>query len=178
MRLLRGMMVAGVVLFGASAVRADVQAPPARHRHLSNGARSIDTLVDRLLHALAANDEHALHRLRVTEDEYRQIIIPGTVKVGEAPRAVAAEPSAFFWSMLNQKSEDVGRQILKTFGRHTYKRKELTYTKGTRQFAWYTAHGNVQLQLEDEQGQTHELRVGTIAEISGQYKFIGFNAND
>jgi hypothetical protein len=34
------------------------------------------------------------------------------------------------------------------------------------------------LQLEDEHGEMHELRVGAIAEIKGQYKFIGFNAND
>lgn len=143
--------------------------------HLDGGATSVDALIDRFLKAVEAKDETALRRLRVTEKEYRNIIIPGTIKPGEKPRQATAANSQFFWGMLNAKSEDVGRLLIKNYGGHHYKRKELKLTKGTRQFGWYTAHGNVELTLEDESGETKELRTGAIAEVGGRYKFIGFN---
>lgn len=158
-------------------VKGAKSAQPAKPT-LSNAARSIDALLDQFLRALSQGDEQALQRLRVSEHEYRDIIIPGTVKPGEAPRNVAPEPSAWFWSMLNQKSEDVSRALIKTYAGHTYKRKALSFTKGTRQFAWYTAHGDVRLVLESESGETRELGTGAIAEIDGRYKFIGFNTNN
>jgi len=146
--------------------------------HLTGGAPSIDTLLDQFLAALAARDAQAMHRLRVTEKEYREIIIPGTVKPGEPLREVSDLNSQFFWSMLNQRSEDVGRGIMKRWGGHTYTRKALRFTRGNRQFAAYTAHGDVRLQVEDERHATGELWVGAIAEVAGQYKFISFYSNN
>ncbi len=143
--------------------------------HFDGGATSVDALIDRFLKAVEAKDEAALRRLRVTEKEYRNIIIPGTIKPGEKPRQANAQNSQFFWSMLNAKSEDIGRVLIKNYGGHHYKRKELKLTKGTREFGWYKAHGNVELTVEDESGGTKELRTGTIAEVNGRYKFIGFN---
>ena len=171
-------VTAGMLLVTPFPARADSPPSSPKHPQLTNAAPSIDALLDQFLRALAAKDEQAMHRLRVSEVEYRQIIIPGTVKPGEAPRQVAESPSAFFWSMINQKSEDVGRLLMANYGGHTYKRKALTYTKGSRDFAWYRAHGDVRLQLEDETGATKELHTGSIAEIDGQYKFIGFNTNN
>jgi len=146
-------------------------------RQLTGGAASIDELIGKFVRALDAKDARALHRLRVTETEYRDIIIPGTVKPGAAPRAdVSQQTSEFFWSVMNQKSEDFARAFIKGLGGRHYKRKELTFSKGTREFAWYTAHGDVHLILEDAAGRRQELNTGTIAEIGGRYKFIGFNA--
>lgn len=177
------MTVAAVTLLLATPglTRADVKPAKPVHRtkaQLTNAAPSIDALLDQFVHALSTGDEQTLHRLRVTENEYRGIIIPGTVKPGEAPRNVAPEPSAWFWSMLNQKSEDVSRALIKSYAGHTYKRKSVSFTKGNRQFAWYTAHGDVRLVLESETGETKELGTGAIAEIGGRYKFIGFNTNN
>ena len=149
-----------------------------RELRLTGGAPSIDTLLDQFLAALAARDEQALRRLRVTETEYREIIIPGTVKPGEPLRQVAEQPSQFFWSMLNQRSEDVSRVILKKWGGHRYIRKALRFTRGSRQFASYTAHGDVRLDVEDEHHDGDELRAGAIAEVAGRYKFISFYSNN
>jgi len=178
MRLLRTAMI-GIFLLGAPAGLATTktfQSPPKRQ--LANGAPSVDALLDEFLAALAAKDEQGLHRLRVTEVEYRQIIIPGTVKEGEPPRKVEAKPSEYFWRMLDQKSKDTGYVMMQRFGGQHYKRKEVTFTKGVRKFAWYTAIGEVRLQIEDEKGIEQVLPTGTIAEVSGRYKFIGFNFNN
>lgn len=177
MQLLRTAII-GFVVFGAAAGMATTKAvQPAVPRQLTDGAPSVDALLDQFLASLAANDEQALNRLRVTEQEYRRIIIPGTVKPGEQPREVAETPSVFFWQMIDQKSQDVGRLILKRYGGRAYTRKDVTYTKGVRKFAWYTALGEVRLEIEDEQGKRQTLSTGTIAEVNGTYKFIGFNYN-
>ena len=145
---------------------------------LTNGAPSVDALLDEFLAALAAKDESGMHRLRVNESEYRNIIIPGTVKEGEPPRKVDATPSEFFWRMLDQKSQDVGHVIMERFGGQHYKRKDVRFTKGVRKFAWYTALGEVRLRIEDEKGIEQVLPTGSIAEVNGRFKFIGFNFNN
>ncbi|MBI3783282.1 MAG: hypothetical protein HY270_07760 [Deltaproteobacteria bacterium] len=143
---------------------------------LKGGRTSIEVLVADFLKAVKSKDEAALKQLRVSEKEYRDIIVPGSVKPGAAPRLdVAPQTSEYFWKMLNQKSEDYARAFIKGLGGKRVKRKSLKFSKGTRQFAWYTAHGDVELVLEDEAGVAHELHTGTVAEIDGRFKFIGFN---
>ena len=176
-RILTAAMTALMFVVPGMASAGHASTRPATLR-LQHAAPSVDALLDQFVKALARRDEQALHRLRVNEQEYRRIIIPGTVKPGEPPRQVAEEPSQFFWSMLNQKSEDLGRGMLKTRGGHTYTRKALRFTKGTRQFATYTAHGDVRLQVEDEHHDTDELRAGAIVEVAGRYKFMGFYSNN
>ena len=180
MRCLRNLTTVGVILMAVSiaVAQAGASGGSSAQPKLTNSASSIDALLDAFQKALDARDEQALHRLRVTEQEYCDIIIPGTVKPGEAPRTVAPTPSAFWWSMINQKSEDTARMFLERFGGHKTKRIAVTFSKGTREFAWYKAHGDVRLTLEDEQGRQRELHTGAIAEIDGQFKFIGFNTNN
>jgi hypothetical protein len=62
----------------------------------------------------------------VTENGYRNIIIPAMMKPGEGPRQATEANSQFFWSMLNAKSEDIGRSLIKNFGGHHHKREENT----------------------------------------------------
>lgn len=178
MHVLRTTMI-GFLLLGVTAGAATATAPqPSAKPQLVDGAPSVDALLDRFLAALATRDESAMHRLRVTEQEYRGIIIPGMVKEGEPPRPVVAGPAEFFWRMLNQKSEDTGREIMLEFGGHRYTRANVIYTKGVRKFSWYTAIGEIRLHLKDESGDEKILKTGSIAEVHGRYKFIGFNYND
>ena len=166
-----------VLLSGPHFVRADEVATPtsAVRLRLDGGATSIDTLLDAFQAAIDAKDERALHRLRVNQREYLEIIIPGTVKPGEPPRKVEPTPSMWFWQMLNQKSEDMGRHLIKVYGGHKTKRIAVKFTKGSREFGLYKAHGNVELTLQYETGEQQELRTGSIAEVNGRFKFIGFN---
>jgi hypothetical protein len=178
MNVLRTAMI-GFFLLGATAGVATTKAPrPPAQRQLVNGAPSVDALLDRFFGALATKDDQAMQRLRVTEQEYRGIIIPGTVKEGEPPRPVDPTASVYWWRMLNQKSEDVGRLIMLEFGGHRYTRENVTFTKGVRKFGWYAAIGEVRLNIKDESGDEKILKTGSIAEVHGRYKFIGFNYND
>jgi hypothetical protein len=142
---------------------------------LRDGAPSVDALVDELLDAIERNDKDAMHRLRVTRDEYLQIIVPGTVEKGQAPRQVSEQPREFFWSLNDSKSRYAADNILTRFGGRKPLKHELRFSRGTTEYLWYTARGQVRLDLTyADQPLPEELRTGTIAEVDGRYKFLAF----
>lgn len=149
---------------------------PAKYA-LADSAPSIEVLLQRVLDALAANDAQALRRLRVTEAEYREFIIPGSAKQGEPPQMLGAEDSQFYWQMLNTKSAYKEATVMKGFGGHRYELKGVEYVKGHKQFAWFDAYATTVLTLENEDGQESELVLGSIAHVDGQYKFVGLNGD-
>lgn len=180
---MRRVLITG--LSGCAAVLAIVSlmmhsAPEASTRRpmLAGGATSVDALLDQFLDAVAANDEVALHHLRVTETEYRSIIVPGTVDVGAPPRHVTPKITTFFWHMLDAKSRDFAYQTLSEFGGQHLQRRSVSYTKGIRKFGGYTAYGDVHLEVATDEGKELQVRSGTIAEVDGRYKFIGLNWAD
>jgi len=141
---------------------------------LSNAAPSIDTLVDQFLDALAAKDFNALEQLRVTETEYRTFILPGSVPPGEWPKEYPPTPSVYYWDIMNTKSMYSLRSLLGSYGGQHYRRKAVSFGKGTQDYAWYKAYKKVHVAVEDDQGQESEIDTGSIAEVDGQYKFISF----
>lgn len=145
---------------------------------LQGGAPSIDALLDRLLAAIKAGDTKAMHALRLSKVEYTNIIVPGEVPKGQPPRATFASVNDTFHGMLDTKSRYAADAILTGFKGKDYVSRELVMSEPTREFAWYTAHGEVRLTLVDAQGSRHLLRTGWIAEVDGQFKFIGFNWDD
>lgn len=149
---------------------------PAKYA-LADSAPSIEVLLQRVLEALAANDAKALRRLRVTEAEYREFIIPGSAKQGEPPQILGAEDSQFYWQMLNTKSAYKEAAVMKGFGGRRYRLKGVEYVKGHKQFAWFDAYATTVLTLENEDGQESELVLGSIAHVDGQYKFVGLNGD-
>jgi len=178
-------MIAALLFTGA--VRADggdahASTPPARlerpaHFKLVDAAPSIDVLIDRLLDALAKNDADALHRLRVTEDEYRNFILPGSVRPGEPPQIFSEADSKHYWGMNNSNSVYAAAGILRGYGGHKYRLKGIEYAKGQKEYAWYKAYKVVSLKLEDEGGKEDGLVLGSIADVDGQFKFISLLGN-
>ena len=149
---------------------------PAKYA-LVDSAPSIETLLQRVLDALASNDARALRRLRVTEVEYREFIIPGSVKEGEQPTVLGVEDSTFYWQMLNTKSLYKEAALLKGFGGRTWTLKEVAYAKGHAQYAWYDAYRTTVLTVVDDKGEENELVLGSIAHVDGQYKFVGLHGD-
>ena len=147
------------------------------HFKLQGAAPSIDVLLQRVLAALAANDVQALHRLRVTEQEYRSFVLPGGVEKGRPPQAFDEQSSKFAWDLLNTKSLYAGQAILTNFGGRHYTLKDVQYAKGQRHYAWYDTWNTTVLTLEDDAGGMRELTLGSIADVDGQFKFVGLLGN-
>lgn len=143
------------------------------------GRPSVDALLDEFLSAVERKDLAALHKLRVTREEYLEIIVPGMVEKGQPPRRVSEEPREFFWKLLDRKSQYAAEAIVERYGGRHYVSRSLRYSKGSNEYAWYRTHGQVRLDLVDADAEgPFELRTGPIAEVAGQYKFIAFNWDD
>lgn len=141
----------------------------------TGGAESVDALLDQFLAAVTAGDLAALERLRVTKEEYGSIIVPGEAPKGQPPRTTYQKANDVFFGMLDSRSRYAAQAIVDAFKGKKIARRELTYSKGTREWLWYTGRGEVRLVLFDDQGERYELKTGWIAEVDGRFKFIGFN---
>jgi hypothetical protein len=178
-------MIAALLLTGAVWAEggdAHASTPPARlerpaHFKLVDAAPSVDALIGRLLDAIAKNDADALHRLRVTEDEYRNFILPGSAKPGEPPQVFNEADSKHIWGMNNTHSMYAAKGIIRDYGGHTYRLKGIEFAKGQKEYAWYTAYKVTRLTLEDESGKEGELVLGSIADVDGQFKFVSLLGN-
>ncbi len=147
------------------------------HFALADAAPSVDALIDRFLDALQRKDVAALRRLRVTESEYRTFFLPGSVEPGKPPRVYDDDYSKYAWDMINTNSTYAANQIIANYGGHTLKVKERKFLKGEQAYAWYRAFKVLDLALEDEVGQERELTLGSIADVDGQFKFMGLLGN-
>lgn len=146
---------------------------PAAPR-LQDAAPSADALIARFLGALERKDAAALRRLRVTEDEYLKIILPGSVEKGQPLRKWPDEVCRYFWSEINAKSLYSEEYLLGTWGGHTYQIKSVDYDRGTKEYASYTAHRQLRLTVVRDDGEEGVLATGSIAELGGQFKFLSF----
>ncbi len=149
----------------------------AENPRLRKGAPSVDALVEQFGQALRDGDKAKLHDLRVTEDEYRSLILPGSVDEGHPRWRYSDQESRYLWSMLNTKSIYTEASILEAWGGRPFKIKSVKYRGGTKRYADYTAYKQLSLMLEDEGGREDELRIGSIAEVGGVYKFISYVRN-
>ena len=170
------MGIAAFVVLGGTTVSGSLTAPrgAAPHPPLSGGASSVDELLGRFVKALEANDGDALEALRVTEDEYRKIIMPGSVKPGEPPQKLSPKADEYFWQSLDTKSLYGGRALLAGYKGRTYRITNVTWLKGIDDYAWYRCYDRLELTLVDQRGEELKLNTGSVAEVDGQFKFISF----
>jgi len=164
-----------VVMLGVAGLgsRAMVPTPARAEKPLRAGLSTVDGLVERFLDALAKKDLDALRRLRVTESEYKDIILPGHVPAGRPRRRYPSEVSDFAWKTLNTKSLYYERYLLEQFGGRRWELRDVQFEEGTAEYAGYRAHRQLRLSLERD-GAVTELATGSIAEVGGEYKFASF----
>lgn len=152
-------------------------APRAAERFsgaITGGAGSERELIDELLQALQQKDRDALRRLRVTEAEYENVIVPGHVPPGDRPRSLTPEWRDYAWRNLETRSHYHELRLLEEFGGRTLAVKDVQFEQGEERYGGYTAHKQLRLKVQDGDGTERELRTGSIAEVAGQYKFISF----
>ena len=141
---------------------------------VQGGAPSADALIDRFLQALQDKDRDALRGLRLSEAEYREIVLPGHVPVGQPLRAYTEDTSKYAWATLNTKSFYWEIALLHRFGGRAYEIRSKRYEEGVDEFATYTAYRQLRLMLQEDDTPEVELRTGSIAEIGGQFKFVSY----
>ncbi|MBX3028483.1 hypothetical protein KF840_26615 [bacterium] len=141
----------------------------------TGGAESTEALLDQFLAAITAGDLEALHRLRVTKEEYGAIIVPGMTPKGQPPRTTFEKVNTVFFGMLDSRSRYAAKALVDRFQGKRIVSRQVTFSKPTQEWAWYTARGELRLVVVDDQGESYELKSGWIADVDGRYKFIAFN---
>lgn len=159
-----------------TATREKPSAEAAPAMKLTDGAPSLDELVARFLDALQKKDKEGIHRLRVTQDEYLDVIMPGSVDAGRPIRQYdhRDQASQYFWSILDTRSVYSEAALVSSWGGEPLKLKSIKYRRGVKEYATYKAYKQLSLVLERTDGSNDELRIGSVAEIDGQYKFISY----
>jgi hypothetical protein len=143
---------------------------------LEGGARSVDQLIAQALRALRNKDTNALRELRVTEKEYREIILPGSARPGESPVPYASGFTEYLWSSLSAKNFHGEQRLVRGVGGKVLTLRE-TSLQRERELAGYTSYGRVELTLTDEEGHEVLLEMGSIAKVGDRYKFVSFVRN-
>jgi hypothetical protein len=141
---------------------------------LDGGARSVDELMQDLVLAIRENDEEALRRLRVSEEEYLRVILPGSVPPGETPMEYAPEFREFLWGSLDVKNRHGARSLLAAYGGRTLTVEKASFQRGVRAYQGYTALSLLDLTLRDDRGAEVHLEMGSVAQVGDHYKFISF----
>ena len=138
-----------------------------------DGAPSKEALIDRFLQALRDKDLDALRRLRLSESEYREIVMPGHVPVGQPHRNWPEDIKDYAWKSLNTKCFYLERALVSEYGGHAYEVKETRFEQGVEQYDTYVGYKQLRLRLQNGD-QEVEIATGSIAEIDGQFKFVSY----
>jgi hypothetical protein len=144
------------------------------HPTLRGGAQSIDELVQDLVVAMHASDEGALRSLRVSEAEYREIILPGSVPPGGTPPQYAPEFTDFLWGSLDVRNRYGEQELLRLWGGKSLTVESASFHRGVRAYRGYTAHSLLDLTVKDDEGKEVRMEMGSIAQVGDRFKFISF----
>jgi hypothetical protein len=171
---LAAFFVAAFLFWGRDrAHRADAEPPGIQ---LTNGQASRAALIERFVQALSANDRKAIEALRVNEEEYRTLIMPGSVKPGQPPQQMPEAKSEYFWKHHDTLSTYTLNALLEGRGGKPYTVEKVDCPR-VEELAWYTAHRDPIIHLGTAEGSVVELQVGTIAEHDGHFKFISYRSD-
>lgn len=140
---------------------------------LNDGARSVDELMQDLVLAIQENDEGALRRLRVSEDEYLSVILPGSVPPGQTPIEYAPNFKEYLWGSLDARNRHGERTLLTAYGGRALTVEKAAF-QSERAYRGYLAHRQLDLTLRDDRGAEVLLEMGSVAQVGNRYKFISF----
>ena len=168
-------MAAGVpLLFAHRPGRASGGEKPASAVKLQHGAPSLDELIDEFIAAINDRNKDRLRQLRVSQEEYLGLILPGSVEPGERRGQYNQEESEYLWGTLNGKSIYAEANLIASYGGHHAKVTAKEFRKGMKKYADYTAYKQLMLTLKDDKGTEATMRIGSVAEVDGQFKFISY----
>jgi hypothetical protein len=158
----------------SEAHRYDV--PPGAPVGLANGQPSRAALVDRFVDALSVHDRAAIERLRVDENEYRRLIVPGSVKPGQPPQTIPDQKLDYFWKRNATLDLYTLDGLLASFPAEKYDVEGIEVHR-VEQLAWYTVHRDPIIHLRSKAGVAVDLQLGSIAEHDGRFKFISYQSD-
>jgi hypothetical protein len=155
----------------------------ATRYQLANTRPSIDEIGQKVLAAVQKNDYKELDAMRITEQEFRELIFPG-LPIGKIEQW--KKNFDFVWGDVNTKSMYGLRAVLArhggqkfTYVKTIFKKDKTTFElESTNPFSKqsYISHQDAWVIAKDDKGTEKELKLfGAIIEYRGKYKIMSFN---
>lgn len=172
---LRALALTLVVVAAIAAVAAPgTAAAPRAVERVAGGASSMDELIEWFLTALREGDRTKIEALRLTKDEYVQLVMPGHVRPGEPPQRLSPEAAEYFFGVMDTKSHYHREMLIGRFEGRSLELRAIAFEKGVASYAGHRVHKRASLELRDEEGSPVELRTGSVVERDGRFKFASF----
>lgn len=158
----------------------------AARYQLTNTTSSVDEIGKKVLAAVQKNDFKELDAMRITEQEFRELIFPG-LPIGKIEQW--KKNYDFVWGDVNTKSNYGLRAVLARYGGQKFSYVKTIFKKGVTTYElqstfpfWkqsYTAHEDARIIAKDDKGEESELKLfGAIIEYRGKYKIMSFNISN
>jgi hypothetical protein len=155
----------------AALAAAETRPQAAAPTRLSGGRASLEDLAREVLRCLRAQDADGLHALRITRDEYLELLFP---EFDEAKRPSTIPPE-FHWKLMDLNSRKGLRGVLSEFGGTDFEllRIEVGDLRG---YARCRLHNKVLLHLRKRSDGTTgvEELFGSVVERDGRFKLLSF----
>jgi hypothetical protein len=151
---------------------AGAEAPPAAGQRLLAHAKSTEwELCEEVLRCLQKKDAVALNQLRVTEKEYKDYLFPEF----PAAKTEVKNPEKLHWELLNLRSARGVQNAIDDFGGQELELLDVVPER-VEAFPTYNVLHKVELKVRRKlTGEETQIRVfGSIVELDGQYKIVGF----
>jgi hypothetical protein len=158
-----------VVLFSSLGLVSSCCEQPAGGG-LTNGAASVEELVDRMLASLRAGDLAALEALRVTKDEYLRLIFPHFKLTGSGS-ALSAD---FHWQLLDLKSAKGARHAISEHGGTDLKVLEIRQESKVEDYGHFQLLGKTQVKVRAGGEEIWIRFLGSTVAMGGKFKFLSF----
>jgi hypothetical protein len=138
-------------------------------RRLDSAQSSAESLARLSLNYIASGNINALKQLRITKQEYCNILWP------ELPGSrVPNLPCDFAWDQATLRSNGGFNEMLAEHRRKQYQFISMR-VRGVEQYQTFKALKEPYIKIRDEQGIEREIRMfGSILELDGQYKLFSF----
>lgn len=143
---------------------------PKRTRSLASAYASADALARRFLAALATSNAEAIKAMRVTKEEFCDLVWPD-LPSSRLPNVTCD----WAWDQATLKSASGLAEMFKDHQGKRYEFLSLRFAKGTESYPSYTVHKEARLRVRDEAGAERELRLfGSMLEMDGRFKLFSF----
>lgn len=162
------------VATGVACGRGETRSASAETVQPASGPVAVRRLLQDVATALCQQDRDRLLAVLVTEDEYRNVILPGSVPVGEPLVTMPPAKAEYFTRLHRTKSAYALAALMAACPMGSLKFEEVELPDKVEQRAGYTLYRDPKLRFRDAQGETVELEPGSVVEFSGQVKMLSY----
>ncbi|MCX8071726.1 MAG: hypothetical protein N3C12_04670 [Candidatus Binatia bacterium] len=168
-------LVSAIVASGCSRSDAGTAAQPVASTPLGQrfdlAARA---LLEKVAHAMCRQDRSALEQLLVSDEEYQEVILPGSGSPGEPAARMPGNKAQFFTRMHKTKNQYALQTLLAACSLGNLRLQAVELPSVPEQRAGYTLYREPKLRFLDAEGNAVELRPGSVVEFGGRVKMLSY----